>query len=119
MAPEIHIGELYSREADLWSLGLYVKYFVDTLHAWQCSFILILLSPQGCILFELCSLRPAFTGSNSSLLNQIVQGAIPSLKTNSSKPHGYDIHPTISPLVSHLLVRDAQKRMKASDLLER
>ena len=25
MAPEIHIGEPYSREADLWSLGLYVK----------------------------------------------------------------------------------------------
>ena len=24
MAPEIHIGEPYSREADLWSLGLYV-----------------------------------------------------------------------------------------------
>ena len=24
MAPEIHIGEPYSREADLWSLGLYL-----------------------------------------------------------------------------------------------
>ena len=24
MAPEIHIGDPYSREADLWSLGLYV-----------------------------------------------------------------------------------------------
>ena len=79
---------------------------------WQ--YIFNLISPQGCILFELCSLRPAFTGSNSSLLNQIVQGAIPSL--------GYsliDIHPTIMPLVSNLLIRDAQKRMKASDLLER
>ena len=105
MAPEIHIGEPYSREADLWSLGLYVYE--------RRTFIYPILYP-GCILFELCSMRHAFTGSNYSLVKNIVEGDIPSLDLESLVHHQ-----TVSPFVSHLLVRDVHNRMKASEILEK
>ena len=59
-------------------------------------------------------MRPAFTGSNYSLVKNIVEGDIPSLDLESLVHHQ-----TVSPFVSLLLERDAHNRMKAADLLEK
>ena len=83
-SPEIWKGKSYDYKSDIWSLG--------------------------CIIYEICSLRPPFRGTSlNGLKNNVLNGhylPIPSIYSND-----------ISDLISKMIVIDPIKRASANDLL--
>ena len=80
MAVEVLNGQPYNHKADVWSLG--------------------------CILYEICTLKMAFSN-----LGNIFSGQYTSISPN--------VHPEVSPIVKLLLQQDPARRPSADKIMER
>ena len=84
-SPEIWKGNSYDYKSDIWSLG--------------------------CIIYEICSLRPPFRGTSlKGLMNNVLNGNYPPIPSNYSKE--------LSLLISKMLVIEPNKRASANELLK-
>ena len=84
-SPEIWKGNSYDYKSDIWSLG--------------------------CIIYEICSLRPPFRGTSlKGLMNNVLNGNYPPLPSMYSKE--------LSLLISKMLVIEPNKRASANELLK-
>jgi serine/threonine protein kinase len=77
LSPEICEGKDYNSKSDVWSLGMRRT---TTTHM-RCTHVnhyTNICRTQGCILYEMCSLKHAFDGRNINLLAlKILRGAYP------------------------------------------
>ena len=84
-SPEIWKEKSYDYKSDIWSLG--------------------------CIIYEICSLRPPFRGTSlKGLMNNVLNGNYPPIPSIYSKE--------LSLLISKMLVIDPNKRASANELLK-
>ena len=85
MAPEVTRGERYDHRADLWSLG--------------------------CVLYELCGLEKAFSGSLAHVMEAVTRGHF--------KPLPPGQHPLVSSIVPQLLSLHPEHRPSAEQILRK
>ena len=84
MAPELVVEEPYGKAADVWALG--------------------------CVLFEMCALRPAFSAFNiAGLLGKIRSGRAPLLPSRYSAE--------LRKLARSMLYQSEERRPTAADVL--
>ena len=85
MAPEVTRGQRYDHRADLWSLG--------------------------CVLYELCGLEKAFSGSLAHVMEAVTRGHF--------KPLPPGQHPLVSSIVPQLLSLHPEHRPSAEQILRK